>query len=186
MSQWPARLTVDPERVAALRRAAGATKPYAAAPLLYSRMATHVAPETTPQAMGVPPDSLRHAGHEWELHTPLQVGRAYEFSDWALISDETKASRSGGRLRFAVLARSWSDGDGRPVQTERMTAVRPEVLAPPHGGPDRPASLGRPTGPAQRPASYSTGSGTARSPATWLPRSTPAGSTVPPSPPSAC
>ena len=184
MSQWPARLTVDPERVAALRRAAGATKPHAAAPLLYSRMAAHVAPETTPQAMGVPPDSLRHAGHEWELRTPLQVGRAYEFSDWALISDETKPSRSGGSLRFAVFARSWADDDGHPVQTERMTAVCPEVLAPSDGRP--PPRPGRPTVPARRPASYSTGSGTARIPATSSPRSTPAGSTVPPSPPSAC
>ncbi len=150
MSQWPARLTVDPERVAALRRAAGATKPHAAAPLLYSRMAAHVAPETTPQAMGVPPDSLRHAGHEWELRTPLQVGRAYEFSDWALISDETKPSRSGGSLRFAVFARSWADDDGHPVQTERMTAVCPEVLAPSDGRPAAPSWPADRPGPAPR------------------------------------
>ena len=149
MSQWPARLKVEPELVAALRRAAGATRPRAAAPLLYSRMAARIAPETIPQAMGVSPNALRHAGHEWELGTPLLAGRTYEFSDWALVRDETKPSRSGGSLRFAVFARRWADGDG-PVQTERITAVHPEVPAATEGPPAAPArQAGRP-GPAPR------------------------------------
>jgi acyl dehydratase len=127
MSRWPARLTVDPERVAALRRASGAREPRPAAPLLYSRMAVFVAPDSIPEAMGVAPNSLRHAGHEWELGTPLEVGCAYEFSDWDLISDITKPSRSGRALRFVEFARSWVDADGRPAQTERMTAVHSTV-----------------------------------------------------------
>ena len=145
MSQWPARLTIDSERVADLRRAAGATKAHAAAPLLYTRMAAHVAPETVPQALGVSPNSLRHAGHEWEILAPLQVGRTYEFTDWALVSDQTKPSRSGGSLRFAVFARNWTDEGGRPVQTERMTAVHMGVPA----AADRPPPV--PSWPADRP-----------------------------------
>jgi acyl dehydratase len=150
MSRWPARLTVDPELVAALRRAAGATTAHEAAPLLYTRMAARVVPETVPHAMGVPPDSLRHAGHEWELGTPLLAGRTYDFSDWALVSDETKPSRAGGSLRFAVFARGWADDAGRPVQTERMTAVHADLLADP-GEPAAAPSwpIGRP-GPAPR------------------------------------
>lgn len=135
MTSWPARLTVDPDQVAALRLAAGATGPDLAVPLLYSRMAAHVAPETTPEAMGVSPNSLRHAGHEWDVLAPLLAGRTYEFSDWALVSDETRLSRSGRPLRFAVFARTWADDKGHPIQTERMTAVHTGVMSQPGGGP---------------------------------------------------
>jgi acyl dehydratase len=123
VSQWPAHLRIDPDRVAALRRAAGARKEHSSAPLLYSRLAAFIAPDPMPQVMGVLPASLRHAGHEWELRKPFEVGRTYEFFEWELISDVTKPSRSGGTSRFAEFARRWVDRDGRPVQTERMTAV---------------------------------------------------------------
>jgi acyl dehydratase len=151
MSQWPARLTVRPEQAAALREAAGATRPHPAAPLLFSRMAAHVAPETTPQAMGVPANTLRHAGHEWTILTPLQVGNTYAFSDWALVSDETRQSRSGRALRFAAFTRTWTDEEGRTVQTERMTAVHTGVLPSSRSGPlTRPSRQGDRPGTAPR------------------------------------
>jgi acyl dehydratase len=138
VSQWPAHLRIDPERVTALRRAAGATTAHTSAPLLYSRLAAFIAPDSMPQAMGVLPASLRHAGHEWELRKPFEVGQTYGFFEWDLISDVTKPSRSGGTSRFAGFARSWVDSDGQPVQTERMTAVHttmPAHVMPPATGP---------------------------------------------------
>ncbi|MHB8220430.1 MAG: MaoC family dehydratase [Acidimicrobiales bacterium] len=134
------------------------------APLVFSRASVFAEERSTPvsAALGVAPDELRHAGHQWVVSGPLMSDTDYAVSPWTHQGTRHATGSTGAEHHFSTFARAITDRDGVEVQEERMTVVRssggrpvdsrpvpPSVAPDPVGGLDRPGSgawLGTPAG----------------------------------------